>query len=134
MTLATLVFNGQSLQMFVEDGRSYESPAYVHISEVGLISGEEARQLAWLEPQNSYTKNWDQLDEKPLDKPTRWARHHADLSFFQLTELLSKIDSPELLVAIPGSFDDRRLQLLLGLGEAVPAKICGVIEGALYSN
>ena len=131
MTLATLVFNGQSLQMFVEDGRSYESPAYVHISEVGLISGEEARQLAWLEPQNSYTRNWDQLDEKPLDKPTRWARHHADLSFFQLTELLSKIDSPELLVAIPGSFDDRRLQLLLGLVEAVPAKICGVIEGAL---
>ena len=131
MTLATVVFNGQSLQMFTEDERSYESPAYVHISEEGLILGEEARRLAWLEPQNSYTRHWDQLDEKPLDKPTRWARHHADLSFFQLAELLSKIDSPELLVAIPGSFDDRQLQLLLGLVEAVPAKTCGVIESAL---
>ncbi|MAH73738.1 MAG: hypothetical protein CBC09_06285, partial [Cellvibrionales bacterium TMED49] len=131
MTLAAVVFNGQSLQMFTEDERSYESPAYVHISEEGLILGEEARRLTWLEPQNSNTRHWDQLDEKPLDKPTRWARHHADLSFFQLAELLSKIDSPELLVAIPGSFDDRQLQLLLGLVEAVPAKTCGVIESAL---
>tara|TARA_B100001093_G_scaffold110235_2_gene102474 strand:+ start:2316 stop:3599 length:1284 start_codon:yes stop_codon:yes gene_type:complete len=131
MTLATVVFNGQSLQMFIEDERKYQSPAYVHISEEGLIAGEEARRLAWLEPQNSYTRHWDQLDEKPLDKPTRWARHHADLSFFQLSELLSKIDSPELLVAIPSSFNDRRLQLLLGLIEAVPAKTCGVIESAL---
>ena len=131
MALAAVIFNGQSLQMFGEDDRKYESPAYVHISEVGLISGEEARRLTWLEPQNSYTRHWDQLDEKPLDKPTRWARHHADLSFFQLAELLSKIDSPELLIAIPGSFNNDRLQLLLGLVEAVPAKIFGVIENAL---
>jgi hypothetical protein len=131
MTLATVVFNGQSLQMFVEDERKYESPAYVHISEVGLISGEEARRLTWLEPQNSYTRHWDQLDEKTFDEPRRYARHHADLSFFQLAELLSNIDSPELLVAIPGSFNNDRLKLLLGLIEAVPAKICGVIENAL---
>ncbi len=131
MTLAAVVFNGQSLEMFTEDERNYESPAYVHISEEGLISGEEARRLTWLEPQNSYTRHWDLLDEKPLDKPTRWARHHADLSFFQLAELLSKIDSPELLVAIPGSFNNDQLKLLLGLIEAVPAKTCGVIEGGL---
>lgn len=133
MTLAVLTINDQALQLFVENGEQRTEVGYVNAAADGLISGEAARDRAWLQPQFSFNQYWQRLDQKPLETKLRWARSNADMAFAQVRQLLSGIQQPELLLAVPGSLQDEQLSLLLGLLKALPANVIGVVDNALLT-
>jgi len=88
--------------------------------------------VAWREPQHVYSQYWCQLSQQPLPSRHRFARHHADIAFAQLRKLWLNAGRPdELIVLVPGSFARPQLALLLGLIEALPARVSAVIDSAL---
>jgi len=132
MTLAALELNDQSLLIQAEDGALHAEPGFARLTEDGIVSGEEARAVAWREPQHVYNQYWCQLSQKPLPSRHRHARHHADIAFAQLRKLWRNTGSSEALVLlVPGSFATPQLSLLLGMIEALPSRACAVLDSAL---
>lgn len=132
MTIAALELNDQSLLIQAEDGLLYAEPGFARLTHSGIVSGEEARAVAWREPQHVYNQYWCHLNQSPLAGRHRFARHHADIAFAQLRKLWEHAGSPESLIALaPGSFSHAQLSLLLGMIAALPSRTCAVIDSAL---
>jgi hypothetical protein len=132
MTIAALELNDQSLLIQAEDGALHAEPGFARLTGDGIVTGEEARAVAWREPQHVYNQYWCNLNQSPLPTRHRYARHHADIAFAQLRKLWQYAGSPESLVLLaPGSFAHAQLSLLLGMVEALPARTSVVIDNAL---
>ena len=132
MTIAALELNDQSLLIQAEDGALHAEPGFARLTGDGIVTGEEARAVAWREPQHVYDQYWCHLNQAPLPIRHRFARHHADIAFAQLQKLWQNAGPPEsLFVLVPGSFAREQLSLLLGMVEALPSRVCAVIDSAL---
>ncbi|MBT5797787.1 MAG: hypothetical protein HOI09_10430 [Porticoccaceae bacterium] len=132
MKTAILEINDQNLLLRAEDGELFVQPGFANVTANGIETGEEARAVAWREPQASYNEYWRQLNQVTLPTTHVWARHHADIAFAQLKQILTSANSPErLIIAVPGSFSDDQLSLLSGLADAFPTKIEALVDTAL---
>ena len=135
MTVAILELNDQNLIIQAEDGTQHTEPGFAQLTANGIITGDSARAVAWQQPQQSYSQYWRQFNQLALPSKQRWARHHADIAFAQIKQLVAAVGSPEqLILSVPGSFSDEQLSLLLGLASAVPVEIVAVIDSALASS
>jgi hypothetical protein len=132
MTIAALELNDQSLLIQAEDGALHAEPGFARLTMDGIVTGEEARSVAWREPQHVYNQYWCHLNQTPLPIKHRFARHHTDIAFAQLRKLWQNAGSPEsLIVLAPGSFAHEQLALVLGMVEALPSRVSAVIDSAL---
>ncbi len=132
MSLAIVELNDQNLLIQTERGLLHCEPGFAQLHSVGIETGERARATAWQQPQHSYNQYWRQLNQLPLPSKQKWARHHGDIAFAQLKQLVEHVGSPEtLILAVPGSCSDEQLSLLLGLASAIPVQITAVIDSAL---
>jgi hypothetical protein len=132
MTIAALELNDQMLLIQAEDGSLHAEPGFARLTKDGIVTGEEARAVAWREPQHVYDQYWCNLNQTPLPNRHRHARHHADIAFAQLRTLWQSAGSPaSLIVLVPGSFARNQLSLLLGMVEALPSVASAVIDSAL---
>jgi len=132
MTLAALELNDQSILIQSEDQARYYEPGYARLTSGGIITGEEARAVAWCEPQHTYNQYWCHLNQAPLANRHRFARHNGDIAFAQLKNLWERAGSPDsILILAPGNFTRTQLSLLLGMVEALPASSSAVIDSAL---
>jgi hypothetical protein len=132
MTIAALELNDQSLLIQAEDGAMHAEPGFARLSADGILTGEEARAVAWREPQHVYDQHWCQLNLSDLPIRHRFARHHADIAFAQLQKLWTGAGSPDtLILLVPASFAHAPLSLLLGMVQALPATASAVIDSAL---
>jgi hypothetical protein len=132
MKSAILEINDHNLLLKTQDGSLFIEPGFAHITVEGIETGEQARALAWASPQASYNDYWRQLNQIALPTKHAWARHHADIAFAQLKQILSLANSPDdLIIVVPGSFSDDQLSLLLGLADALPIKIKAIVDTAL---
>ena len=135
MTVAILELNDQNLIIQAEDCTQHTEPGFAQLTANGIITGDSARAVAWQQPQQSYNQYWRQFNQLALPSKQRWARHHADIAFAQIKQLVAAVGSPEqLILSVPGSFSDEQLSLLLGLASAVPVEIVAVIDSALASS
>ncbi|CAI8295306.1 MAG: Uncharacterised protein [SAR92 bacterium MED-G29] len=134
MTVAVLELNDQSLSIQAEGGALHTEPGFAQLTASGIETGDRARAIAWQQPQHSYNQYWRQLNQVALPSKQRWARHHADIAFAQLKQLVEMAGSPEsLILSVPGSFSEDQLSLVLGLASAIPVQIIAVIDSALAS-
>lgn len=132
MSTAVLELNDQALLIKTQDGEVFCEPGYALHTEQGIITGLAAQQQAWLQPQNIYRDYWRQLNQAQLPGDQHWARHHADIAFAQLQNLLTKAGSPEqLILSVPSTFDDQQLSLLLGLTGALKTSIVAIVDSSL---
>jgi hypothetical protein len=132
MSIAVLELNDQALLIKTQGGDIYSEPGFALHSKKGLLTGNEARNQAWLQPQNVHRQYWRNLNQTRLPGDLRWARHNADIAFAQLNSLLTNAGSPEqLIISVAASFDDQQLSLLLGLLSAIPTQVIAVVDSGL---
>ena len=96
MKTAVLEINDQNLMIRTEDGVLFTQPGFAQLTENGIETGEQARARAWLKPQYSYHDYWRQLNQNALPTQCILARHHADIAYAQLKQMLSQANSPKL--------------------------------------
>jgi len=132
VTLGVIELNDQSLLIQAEDETRYSEPGYARLTDNGIVTGEDARDHAWLDPLHIHNQYWCHLNQTPLAHNHKFARHHGDIAFAQLRKLWTEAGSPdELVLLAPGNFTRAELSLLLGLVDALPSKALAVIDSAL---
>ena len=135
MSLAVLELNDAALTIRSENGELFSEPGFARLTDGGIETGEAARASAWLEPQSGFSQYWQQLNENPLLMKTPWARHHADIAYAQLKHLLGNGGEPDRCVlAVPGSFSNRQLGLLLGMFKALSIEPLAVVDSGVLAR
>ncbi len=132
---AIIELHDVALRCAAAGGALIESPGHALITPRGIITGTEARARAWLEPQHSFDQHWQQLGLGALPANNKHARHFADLAHAQLLHLHGAAGQPERVIfAVPGNLDRDRLAVLLGIANASPFTVAGLIDAALAAT
>ncbi len=133
MTIALLHINDHSMGLTTENGETRLETGFIRVDDRGLVTGWTAYETAWTDPHLSNNRFWQELNQRPLPRKLRYARHHADMAYAQLRKMLSGIPNPKILLSVPRSLDNDQLALLIGLVQAIPAELCGIVDGALLA-
>ena len=108
------------------------SPGVAVLEQDRIVLGQAALQAAHIDPRNTFTRFWSNLNQDNFKQRTKLARHNADLAFAHLVslhEMAGEVD--RVIFAVPGSFTNSQLSLLLGLAEASPFTVTGLIDSAV---
>lgn len=120
----------------VQSGKTLaRSPGVAVLGKDRIELGEAALQAAHIDPRNTFNRFWSNLNLDNFKHPSRLARHNADLAYAHLLaihEMAGKVE--EMVFAVPGSFTAEQLSLLLGLGEAAPFTITGLVDSAVAAT
>lgn len=131
MTTAVIELHDVALRCGT-DSQLIEVPGHALVTPQGIVTGAAARARAWREPQHSFDQYWHQLGTAALPVVSRHARHFADLAHAQLLALHQAAGSPpRVIFAVPGSFGRDQLAVLLGIAQAAPFGVAGLIDAAL---
>ncbi|OUS04927.1 hypothetical protein A9Q90_06980 [Gammaproteobacteria bacterium 54_18_T64] len=111
------------------------SPGYALLQNQGVVTGQQALQQAWLQPQQSFNQYWYQLSLSPLSLNNHHARHHADLAYAQLQQLYSDTgQAQQMIFAMPSNTTAEQLSILLGLVKALPFAAAGLVDAAVAAT
>jgi hypothetical protein len=95
--------------------------------------GEEALRRSRLSPRLVASDFWSRLDAEPLGPPFPEGLSSADLVHGHLASLWgkAKAGTGEVVLAVPGVYDDRQLGLLLGIAQALAMPVTGLVDAAV---
>ena len=111
------------------------SPGIAVIKEDRIELGQAALQSTHIDPRNTFSRFWSNLNQDNFKRRTKLARHNADLAFAHLSALHEMAgDVEEAVFAVPGSFTNGQLSLLLGLAEASPFTATGLVDAAVAAT
>lgn len=97
------------------------------------VFGEEALRRSRLSPRLVASDFWSRLDAAPLGPPFPDELSSADLVHGHLEGLWgkAKAGTGEVVLAVPGVYDDRQLGLLLGIAQALAMPVTGLVDAAV---
>ncbi len=111
------------------------SPGIAVLREDRIELGQAALQSTHIDPRNTFSRFWSNLNQDNFKRRTKLARHNADLAFAHLSALHEMAgDVEEAVFAVPGSFTNSQLSLLLGLTEASPFTATGLVDAAVAAT
>lgn len=132
MTSAVIELNDSDVRVVRSGKVIAHGPGIAVIRDGALSVGEEAARQARLDPRLTFSRFWGELNQDPLRVQADHVRHHADLAFAHLRALHERAGKPEQVVfAVPGSYTADQLALLLGIAEAVPLSVTGLVDSAV---
>ena len=134
MAAAIIELNDHELRIERDARIVARSPGCAIVSGTNIEVGDAACKQAHLHPRDYHNRFWYRLDQAPLRKSSRTARHHADLAFRHLEHIHQAAGTPQAVVfAIPGGFIDEQLALMLGIAEACKIKTVALVDAAVAS-
>ncbi len=129
---AIVELNDSELRVGMNGRVHVVSPGVAIVDDGVLVLGEEARKQARLRPRHANNRFWSRLSLDPLENATGLARHHADLAYAHLRQVLDEAGAPrEVIFAVPGFFTREQLALLLGLTKAGGFVPVGIVDSAV---
>ncbi|HSF19117.1 MAG TPA: FHA domain-containing protein [Vicinamibacteria bacterium] len=110
-----------------------ESPGYAVLDDGNLLTGTPAERVARLKPRFRHTRFWDALDREPLAKPFPRNLTNADLVHAHLNGIWSELRPGvrEVVLIVPGFYDDEQLGLLLGVARACGMPVTAIVDSSV---
>lgn len=132
MAAAALEVNDAGLLLLREARpRPVESPCLALFEDGTVLTGALAAARAHLTPRAVHDTYFDRLDLQPLDEHHPAGLRHADLAYAHLASLAGELSpDDEVFLAVPGSWTDERLALLLGVARAASLRVAGLVDAA----
>ncbi len=132
MATSVIELNDSEVRLGNNGVIAVRSPGYAFVSNDGIQIGEAAAGRTRLDPRAANNRYWKNLNQDPLQLKSAKARHNADLAFAHLLEIYDKAGKPDnIIFAVPASFSNEQLALLLGLVEASPMTAVGLVDSAI---
>ena len=135
MSIAVIELNDSDVTVVQSGNVVARSPGIAVIKEDRIELGQAALQSTHTDPRNTFSRFWSNLNQDNFKHRTKLARHNADLAFAHLSalyEMAGGVD--EAVFAVPGSFTNDQLSLLLGLAEASPFTTTGLVDCAVAAT
>lgn len=134
MSIKVVELNDSAIGLGDATGIIAQSPGFALADGKLLHLGDEAERQARLKPTSSFNKYWHELSLEPLAHKNQF-RHTADIAHAHLLHIAeaaeSEAEQHEVIFAVPGSFSQQQLAILLGIAGQTPLKPVGVIDSAL---
>lgn len=112
--------------------QSWTSPGFATTANNKISIGQAALEQARLHPLNTFNQFWNRLSLDSINSGHERVRHHADLAFMQLNELIQRAgDCDEVIFAIPANFSSEQLSLLLGICQECSFNAVGLVDNAI---
>ena len=113
----------------------FNSPGYAVIKDNKIAFGDQAAKLNRIYPRSTHDDFWYRFSQDAIQSTSNQIRHNADLAYMQLAEIYEKSGKPiKWLIAVPSSFNQEQLALLLGLLKAANFKDVQLIDSALLAS
>jgi hypothetical protein len=112
------------------------SPGYALVEGASVVVGSEALGSARLKPRRVENRFWSDLDTAPLPEPFPPTLSRADLAHAHLAQVWKEArgDTDRVILALPGSFRDEQLSLILGIARACGMPVVGLVDSALAAS
>jgi hypothetical protein len=117
-----------------EDGSVFgPSPGVALVEPQRVHFGQEALRASRLKPRQLASDFWTRLDDEPLGPPFPPGLRAVDLVHGHLETLWreAKPRTSEVLLAVPGDYDERQLGRLAGVAHALGLPVSAVVDSAL---
>lgn len=135
MLFTTIDLNDINVRVANGDQLILNSPGYAVIRDNQIAFGETAEKLAHIYPLTTHDDFWYKLDQNSLHSASNDIRHNADLAYMHLTDIKEQSGNTlNWLIAIPSSFNQEQLALLLGLLDAANFGEAKLIDSALLAT
>ena len=132
MGIAVIELNDSEVTVVQSGSVVARSPGIAVIKEDRIELGQAALQSTHMDPRNTFSRFWSNLNQDSFKRRTKLARHNADLAYahlLSLHEMAAEVD--QVVFAVPGSFTTDQLSLLLGLAQASPFSPEGLVDSAV---
>jgi len=109
------------------------SPGCALVEGDAPLFGDEALRRSRLFPRRVASDFWSRLDAAPMGPPFPDGLSAADLVHGHLESLwrTGRAGTDEVVLAVPGVYDDRQLGLLLGIAQALGMPVAGLVDAAV---
>ncbi|MYH69024.1 MAG: hypothetical protein F4147_02555 [Gammaproteobacteria bacterium] len=135
MDIAVIELNDSEVTVVQSGHVVARSPGIAVIKEDRIELGQAALQSTHMDPRNTFSRFWSNLNQDGFKHSTKLARHNADLAYahlLSLHEMAAEVD--HVVFAVPGSFTTVQLSLLLGLAQASPFSPGGLVDSAVAAT
>ena len=132
-----IVAGGTPERLLEIDGRDTESPGYALPEKNQLVVGKAAEKKAHIYPRLITSHFWDQLNTEPLDHPGPYTQqNHAEIASIHMGQIWESVKTrgDAIIVAVPGSYHQDQLVILLGIGNELGLPIKGFVPIALAAS
>ncbi len=134
MTLQVIEITDPGLRVIRAGEQILHSPGYAMVEDAQLEVGEAAFNQARIYPRKTHNQFWHRLSLDPLSQSSSQYRHYADLVYAHLKIIAEQLENTvPLIFAVPGSYTNDQLSLLLGIAKECGLKPAGLIDIALAS-
>ena len=111
------------------------SPGIAVLKQDSIELGQAALEATHIDPRNTFSRFWSNLNQDSFKHRSKLARHNADLAYAHLLSLHEMAGGVEqVALAVPGSFGAEQLALLLGLMEASPFIPTALVDSAVAAT
>ena len=132
MAAVALELNDAGLLLLREGRpRPQEIPCLALFEEDTVLTGAPAAARACRSPRAAHDAFFDRLDLEALGEHYPPGLRHADLAYAQLASIAAELPhGDEVFLAVPGSWSEGRLALLLGIARAASLPVAGLVDAA----
>lgn len=132
MNTAVIELNDCDVCIFQAGEVVARSPGIAVLKQDRIELGQAALEATHIDPRNTFSRFWSNLNQDNFKHRSKLARHNADLAYAHLLSLHEMASGVEqVALAVPGSFGTEQLALLLGLLEASPFSPVGLADSAV---
>lgn len=135
MSLTVIDLNDTNIRVGKGEQILFNSPGYAVIKDDKIAFGTQAAKLNRIYPRSTHDDFWYRFSQDAIQSSSNQIRHNADLAYMQLAEINEQTDDSEnWLIAVPASFNQEQLALLLGLLKAANYADVQLIDSALLAS
>ena len=136
MGAVAIEINDSGLAIANESGVLAIEPGFARIEGGRIVTGEQARARARLQPRQTSSRFWSTLSMDPGSAGSDIANSAAELAFAQLESLWQRFGSgaTDVVLVVPGGYRTEQLGLLLGLAQECGMPVRALVDAAAAAS
>jgi hypothetical protein len=136
MRAVAIEINDAGLAVASDSGVLALEPGFARVDGGRIVTGEEARARARLQPRKSSNRFWSALSMEPGSAGSDIGKSAAELAYAQLTSLwrASGQDVTDVVLVVPGAYRTEQLGLLLGLAQECGMPVRALVDTAAAAS
>ena len=136
MSAVAIEINDFAVTVANEAGVLASEPGFARVDAGRIVTGEEARARARLQPRQTSGRFWSALSMEPGSAGADIGKSAAELAYAQLESLWQRAGggASDVVLVVPGGYRSEQLGLLLGLAQECGMPVRALVDAAAAAS